>query len=37
MSAPLNLARQPFRNERLPGLVFAPAPAVLLVITIRPG
>ena len=35
MSTPLNLARQPFRNERLPGLVFALALAVLLVITIR--
>ena len=35
MSTPLNLARQPFRNERLPGFVFALALAVLLVITIR--
>jgi Tfp pilus assembly protein PilN len=35
MSAPLNLARQPFRNERLPGLVFALALVLLVVVTIR--
>ena len=35
MSTPLNLARQPFRNERLPGLVFALALAILVVVTIR--
>ncbi len=35
MSTPLNLACQPFRNERLPGLAFALALAALAVITIR--
>ena len=35
MSAPLNLARQPFRNERLPTLVLAVACAALGVATVR--
>ncbi|HET7294957.1 MAG TPA: hypothetical protein VFM88_21235 [Vicinamibacteria bacterium] len=35
MSAPLNLARRPFRNERLPGLAFALALAVLVAMTVR--
>lgn len=35
MSTPLNLARHPFRNERLPGLAFGLALAALVVITIR--
>ncbi len=35
MSAPLNLARRPFRNERLPTLVLATASATLAVATAR--
>ena len=35
MSAPLNLARRPFRNERLPTLVLALACAALVVVTVR--
>ncbi len=35
MSAPLNLARRPFRNERLPTLVLAAACLALAVVTAR--
>lgn len=35
MSAPLNLARRPFRNERLPTLVLAVASVALAVVTVR--
>ena len=35
MSAPLNLARRPFRNERLPTLVLASACLALVVGTVR--
>jgi Tfp pilus assembly protein PilN len=35
MSAPLNLARRPFRNERLPTLVLAAAGLALVVVTVR--
>ena len=32
---PANLARQPFRNERLPNLLFALAVLAVVVITVR--
>ena len=35
MRAPLNLARQPFRNERLPTLVLSAACLALAVVTVR--
>lgn len=35
MSAPLNLARRPFRNERLPSLVLAVSCLGLLALTVR--
>jgi Tfp pilus assembly protein PilN len=35
VSAPLNLARKPFRNERLPTLVLAVSCAVLVLVSVR--
>jgi Tfp pilus assembly protein PilN len=35
VSAPLNLARRPFRNERLPTLVLGVSCAVLVLLTVR--
>ncbi len=37
MSSPLNLARRPFRNERLPTLLLAVSCAALAVATVRHG